>query len=290
MRIRLAHALLTRVSLVAFLAVLASGSRTVSQNPDTMMPEASATRAKQILAQMLDAMGGPAYMNARGSQCSGRLSHFGHNNDLTSYLEFKEYWRFPDKNRTDYGKKGNIIDSFSGKEGWTMDHDGVAEESADRVDEFQEQLAKTPDYLLRFRLKEPGLVYRYGGTDLIDLKPVDWIELVDHEERTYRIAVQKENHLMVRFMVIIRDSISREQTEEVTSYANYHALDGIQTALQVARTREGRRVFQAFYDTCSYNPNLPSDFFTKAALEQRFNEIGSRADKKKAAKAKQDRD
>ena len=122
--------------------------RAAAQNPDTMMPEASATKAKQILAQMLDAMGGQAYMRVREMQCSGRLSHFGHNNDLTSYLEFKDYWRYPDKNRTDYGKKGNIIDLFNGKEGWTMDHDGVSEEPADRVDEFTDQLAKDPEHLL----------------------------------------------------------------------------------------------------------------------------------------------
>ena len=254
------------------------------------MPEASATKAKQILAQMLDAMGGAAYINVRGSQCSGRLSHFGHNNDLTSYLEFKDYWRFPDKNRIDYGKKGNIIDLFSGKEGWTMDHDGVAEEPADKVDEFQERMLKDPEHLLRYRLKEQGLVYRYGGADLIDLKPVDWIELVDRDERTYRIAVQRENHLMVRFTVITQDSTNRERTEEVTSYSNYHPLDGVQTPLQVTRTRNDRRILQAFYDTCSHNPNLPADFFTRAGLEQRFNEVGSRGDKKKAAKAKQDRD
>ena len=291
MRIELARfARLARLIFMVFLTVMASASFTTAQNPDTMMPEASATKAKQILAQMLDAMGGAAYINVRGSQCSGRLSHFGHNNDLTSYLEFKDYWRFPDKNRIDYGKKGNIIDLFSGKEGWTMDHDGVAEEPADKVDEFQERMLKDPEHLLRYRLKEQGLVYRYGGADLIDLKPVDWIELVDRDERTYRIAVQRENHLMVRFTVVTQDSTSRERTEEVTSYSNYHPLDGIQTPLQVTRTRNDRRILQAFYDTCSYNPNLPADFFTRAGLEQRFNEVGSRGDKKKAAKAKQDRD
>jgi len=291
LRIELARfARLARLIFVVFLTVMASPSYTTAQNPDTMMPEASATKAQQILAQMLDAMGGAAYINVRGSQCSGRLSHFGHNNDLTSYLEFKDYWRFPDKNRIDYGKKGNIIDLFSGKEGWTMDHDGVAEEPADKVDEFQDRMLKDPEHLLRYRLKEQGLVYRYGGADLIDLKPVDWIELVDREERTYRIAVQRENHLMVRFTVITEDSTSRERTEEVTSYSNYHPLDGVQTPLQVTRTRNDRRILQAFYDTCSYNPNLPADFFTRAGLEQRFNEVGSRGDKKKAAKAKQDRD
>ena len=261
-------------------------ARAEGQNPDTMMPEASAAKAKQILAQMLDALGGPAFLHARESQCSGRRSQFGHNDDLTSYMEFKEYWRFPDKHRTEYGKKGNIIDIFSGEEGWTMDHDGVSEEPADKVAEFQEQLGKDAKNLLRFRLKEEGLVYRYGGSDLIDLKPVDWIELADRKERTYRMAVARDTHLMVRFMVITQDLESRDRTEEVTSYSNYHPLDGVQTPLQVARTRNGRRVFQAFYDACTYNPNLAADFFTKAALEQRFREVGSKADKKKAAKAR----
>jgi hypothetical protein len=63
-------------------------------------------------------------------------------------------------------------------------------------------------------------------------------------------------------------------------------LGGVATPLQVVKTRNGRRVFQAFYDSCSYNPNLAADFFTKAGLEQRFREVGSRTDKKKAAKAR----
>ena len=287
MRIRLANALLMALLGAAMLASRApSGTPLGAQNPDTMMPEASATKAKQILAQMLEAMGGPAFFSVRESQCTGRVSQFGHNNDLTSYLEFKDYWRYPDKNRTDFGKKGNIIDLFDGKEGWTVDHDGVSEEPADKVDEFQAKLLNDPVHLFRYRLKEEGLVYRYGGTDLIDLKPVDWVEMADREERTYRIAVLRDNHMMARFTVILRDAASGQQIEEVTSYANYHMLGGVATPLQVVKTRNGRRVFQAFYDSCTYNPNLAADFFTKAGLEQRFREVGSRTDKKKAAKAR----
>jgi hypothetical protein len=279
---RLARAIAS-VALVA--GVLAAGS-IGAQNPETMMPEASATKAKQILAQMLEAMGGQNYLHVRESECTGRKSEFGHNNALTSYLEFKEYWRFPDQYRIDFGKKGNIIDLFNGKEGWTVDHDGVSEEPADRVDEFQDRLMKDPGHLFRDRLKEEGMVYRYGGTDLIDLKAVDWVEMADRQERTYRIAVQRDNHLMARFAVIIRDQESGQLIEEVTSYANYHTIGGVETPLQVARTRNDRRILQAFYDSCTYNPNLAVDFFSKAALQQRFQEVGSRADKKKAAKSR----
>ena len=281
MRLKFVH-----IALMALLAAAVLVSGAGAQNPETMMPEASASKAKQILAQMIEAMGGHNYLNFRESQCVGRVSQFGHNNDLTSYLEFKEYWRYPDKNRTDYGKKGNIIDLFTGNDGWTLDHDGVSEEPSEQVFEFQDKLKKDPKHLLRYRLKEEGMAYRYGGADLIDLKPVDWVELQDRDERTYRIAVQRENHLMVRFTVITKDSESGELIEEVTSYANYHPLDGVQTPLQAVRTRNGRRIFQAFYDSCIYNPNLAPDFFTKAALERRFDEVGSGADKKKAAKGR----
>lgn len=258
-----------------------------AQNPDTMMPEASASKAKQLLAQMLDAMGGSAYMNAREVECSGRFSQFGHNNDLTSYLEFKDYWRFPDKHRTDYGKKGNISDVYNADDGWTMDHDGVSEQPYAQLQAFQEQLRKDPRQLFRYRLKEEGMSYRYGGQDLIDLRPVDWVEMTDSKEWTYRVAVQRESRLMVRFVVIMPNTAEGERTEEITSYANYHPLDGVQTAFQIARTRNGRRILQSFYDTCKYNPNLPDDFFTRAALEQRFREVGSHRDKKKAAEARE---
>jgi len=274
------------VGVVALACVALPPAALAQQNPATMMPEASAAKAKQLLNEMIAAMGGPAYLNAKESMCSGRRSQFGHNNDLTTYVQFTEYWRFPDNYRIDYGKKGNIIDSFMGKEGWTVDHDGVSAQPAETVQEFQERLRKNPNDLLRFRLNEPGTSFRYGGQDIIDLKPVDWVELVDRDQRTYRFAVARENHLLARFTVISRDEQSLELVEEVTSYSNYHALDGVQTPLQTARTRNGRRMFQAFYDSCSYHPNLAPDFFTRGALERRFDEVGSSADKKKAARSR----
>ena len=275
--VRIAHALL-----IAFLLM---NSDTAAQNPDTMMPEASASKSKQLLAQMIEAFGGPAYLQAKQSECSGRMSQFGHNADLTAYVPFKSYWEFPDKNRTDIGKKGNVIDLYAGYEGWTLDHDGVSPEPAAQVDNFREQLPNNPHYIFRYRLKEEGMNFRWAGLDLIDVKPIDWVELTDSKQRVYRIAVTRDTHLMVRFVVLTPTEANSQPDEDLTSYANYHAFDGVQAPLQVWRTHNGRRVFQAFYDTCRYNPNLPANFFTKAGLEERFREVGSRSDKK-AAKAR----
>jgi hypothetical protein len=276
-----------RFACAALIAFLSTGSRAAGQNPDTMMPDASAAKAKQILVQMIEAFGGPAYLNARQSECSGRMSQFGHNADLTAYLPFKTYWEFPDKNRNDIGKKGNVIDLYAGYEGWTLDHDGVSAEAAEQVDNFRAQLPNNPNYIFRYRLKEAGMNFRWAGLDLIDLKPIDWVELSDSKQRVYRVAVARDTHLMVRFVVLTPNEANSQPDEDITSYANYHAFDGVVAPLQVWRTHNGRRVFQAFYDSCRYNPNLPANFFTKAGLEERFRDVGSRSDKKKAAQARE---
>jgi len=276
-----------RFACAALIAFLSVSPRAVAQNPDTMMPDASAAKAKQILAQMIEAFGGPAYLNAKQSECSGRMSQFGHNADLTAYLPFKTYWEFPDKNRNDIGKKGNVIDLYAGYEGWTLDHDGVGPEPAAQVDNFRAQLPNNPNYIFRYRLREEGMNFRWAGLDLIDLKPIDWVEVTDNKQRVYRIAVARDTHLMVRFVVLTPNEANSQPDEDVTSYANYHAFDGVVAPLQVWREHNGRRVFQAFYDTCRYNPNLPANFFTKAGLEERFRDVGSRSDKKKAAQARE---
>ncbi len=249
-----------------------------------MMPEQSAAKAKELLQQLIDALGGQTYLRVRESECEGRLAQFGHNGDLTGYINFKDYWLYPDKNRTDYAKKGNIIDLFAGDKGWTMDRGGVSEQPVTQITDFQEQVKRDTDNLLRLRLKEEGISLRFGGSGTVDLKQVDWVEIVDRDARTFRLAVDRSTHLLVRSVVITRDESTRERAEELTYYSNYQPRDGVLTPLQIARDRDGRRIYQAFYETCKYNPNFPADFFTKEALEKRYIEVGSKKDKNKKKK------
>lgn len=267
--------------LLGLLAPCAAG-----QSPDTMMPEQSAAKAHEILGQLITAMGGPTYLQVRQSECTGRLSQFGRNDDLSGYVAFHDYWIYPDKNRIEYGKKGNIIDVYVGDKGWTLDKSGVSEQPVTGVVGFQVQVENDTDNLLRFHLKDPGLVFRYGGQDLIDLKPADWVEIEDagNGNRTVRLAVDRGTHLLARSVVVTSDETTRERSDQTTFYSNYHLQDGVQTALQVARERNGRRMFQAFFESCKYNPGFPADLFTKENLEKRYAELYSKKDRDKAQK------
>jgi hypothetical protein len=281
---------LARVLCVLFLSNAAfagaiCASSAPSQNPDAMLPEQNVAKAREVLNQLLDAFGGPSFLEARQRECDGRRAQFGHNGELNGFIDFKDYWQYPDKHRTDYSKKRNIIDLFNGNEGWTMDRAGVSEEPAGAVSDFQALVKHSVDNLLRYRLKEKDLNLNYAGRDIIDMHPVDWVEVTD-DQRTLRLAVDRSSHLLLRSIVTGVDENTQQRTEETTIYTNYQRKDGVMVALQISRERDGHRYYQAFYETCTFNPHFPEDTFTKAALEKRYAEVGSKKDRDKYKNAK----
>jgi hypothetical protein len=256
-----------------------------SQNPDIMLPEQNVAKARQTLGQLIDALGGPAFLEVRERECDGRRAQFGHNGELTGFIDFKDYWRYPDKHRIDYSKKRNVIDIFNGDQGWTMDRGGVSEEPPGAVSDFQALVKHSVDNLLRTRLKDPTLNVRYAGVGIVDMRQVDWVEILEGQ-RTLRLAIDRSSHLLLRSVVSSIDEEMQARTEETTIYTNYQRKDGVMVALQISRERDGKRFFQAFYETCTFNPHLAEDMFTRAALERRYAEVGSKKDRDKYKYAK----
>jgi hypothetical protein len=282
-----------RVKSVHFAAViLVAGAlfapRASAQNPDTMMPEQSVAKGKQILADLINALGGPGYTEVRESQCQGRRVLFGHNGEPIGNIEFADYRRYPDKDRTEFISKGRntilasligidgldfahggiVITLYNGDHGWTFDRSGVNELPATSISDFQEQVKRNVDNLLRLRLKEPGLAVRFGGNDTVDLKQVDWVELSDSQERRFRLAVDRSTHLLIRSAVITKDEETQQINEDVSIYSNYQLKDSVWMPLQISREHNGRRAVQIFYDSCRFNPGFSDDIFDKSSLSK----------------------
>jgi hypothetical protein len=144
---------------------------------------------------------------------------------------------------------------------------------ASAVADYQEQLKTGINMVLRFRLNEDGIILRYGGTDIVDLKQVDWVEVAERAGHSVRIAIDRKAHLPLRSAVVTRDPDTGNRIETDTIFSNYQVLDGIETPLQVVRTRNGVQVYQVFFESCHYNENLASDFFTRASLDAYYAQV-----------------
>jgi hypothetical protein len=281
------------IFIAAILAAFCCVPRARAQNPDTMMPEQSEAKGKQILHDLINGLGGPGYSEVRESECSGRRALFGHSGDLTGYINFNDFRRFPDKARIEYIGKGRntllaaligiddlefahggiVIALYNGDRGWSYDRSGINELPVTSVTDFQEQMKRNIDNLLRFRLKEPGITIRFGGNDTVDLKQVDWVEVTDSEQRKFRLAVNRSTHLLDRAVVSTVDPENQQINDDTTIYTNYQLKDSVWTAMQISREHNGRRIAQFFLDSCRYNPGFPDDLFTKDSLKTRGAEL-----------------
>jgi len=264
-----------------------------AQDGQFLMPEESAAKAKQLLQEAIVALGGSTYLNVHDSTCTGRLGGFDHSGELTGFDHFIDYEVPPDKERQENLPKRNIIEVHNGDKGWDLDRGGVSEAPQVDLIDFVEDNKKDLFNILHYRIHEPGMVFRYGGPDIVDLKQVDWVELVDSDNRTIRIAIATATHLPVRKIVDTRDPRTRMKSEEIEYYSNYHPIEGIQTPFQITRERNGIKIWQAFFDKCEYNTNLDSSLFTRESLEQRWDKVGKKdkyKDKDKDKKDKADKD
>jgi len=258
-----------------------------------LLPEQGAVKAKQLLQQVITALGGQAYLNVCDTQCDGRAAQFGTAGTLMGFTLFRDLWLLPDKNRTEYFTKGEhtilgflmgsddllithggaMMTVYSGQEGWTLDKSGVSDEPEDLIKIFNEQVMSGMNNMLRRRINEPGVEVQYGGTDLIDLKEAEWIEFTDSDHREMRLGIDKFTHLPLRWIVTTRDPETRVNTDVITSYTQYMALDGVKTPLSIEMSRNDRKMTQTFLTACKYNSDLAPPLFTRAALEQRAAEV-----------------
>jgi hypothetical protein len=270
---------------------LATAGAEGQQNPETMMPEQSEAKARQVLSDLINARGAAAYLEMRESQCHGQRAQFGHNEAVTGYVAFTDSREYPDKDRIEYTAKshnlksiinvfigvegldlthgGEIIALYNGDRGWTLDKSGVSELPVTATAEFQEQTKRNVDNLLRIRLKEPGMIIRYGGIGTADLKEVEWVNLTDSEERNFRLAVDHSTHLLVESVVTTVNDETKQRDEDITRYTNYQLKDTVWTPLQVSREHDGRRASQFFYDSCRYNVGFPGDYFEPSSLKKK---------------------
>src|SRR5215469_12031998 len=257
-----------------------------AQNPQDMMPAESAAKAKEILQAAVQALGGSAYLNLRDVTCEGRLSQFGHSGELNGFEKFVDYTIPPFKDRTENLPKRNIIEVMNGDKGWVLDRGGVSDATGSDIARFEEDTKKDLDYILRTRIKEPNMIFRYAGQDIVDLHEVDWVEMVDSDNRTIKIAFSRSTHLPVRKIVDTRDANTRMKTNEIEYYSNYHPISGIQTPFQITRERNGIKIYQVFFDKCDYNTNISDALFTKESLDERWEKVGKSARKKAEKDAK----
>jgi outer membrane lipoprotein-sorting protein len=217
------------------------------------------SRSNPMIDAMIQALGGPAFLDVRDIHTSGRFFSFS-KGELSGSDLFDDYIKFPDMERTEFGREKNkSVTINKGSAGWKIEGKNEAEpQPAVQADEFLASFKTSFDYVTRFVLKQPQTTIQTLPTELIDFKRADVVEVRDAAKNRIRFYIDRTTHLPIKMQV---RRVNQSKVDE-ERYANWHKFQDVMTPLLVSRSTDGLKTMEIRAETAVYNSNLSDNLFT----------------------------
>ena len=256
--------LLTLLLLASLVVAQAADPHSAPGNSSHNSPpvEDSAAKAKAVINQGIQALGGQAFLTWRTQTSEGRgySFHHGEPNSLgTLFWRFKQY---PDKERVELTKKRDIFEIFNGDTGFEVTYRGARE--LDPKDELQPYLRRRHyalDAVLREWINAPGAALFYEGQTVAAQKETDQVTIMNSKNEAVTLNFDINTHLPVRKSFSWRDPTDRQRNVEEEIFDNYRLIQGIMTPFDIARIFNGDMAAQTFLTAASYNQELNAGMF-----------------------------
>jgi hypothetical protein len=218
------------------------------------------TRPAQTIDQMIQALGGQAFLDVDDIHTTGRFFGFTRG-ELSAADLFADYIKFPDMERTEFGGlKNKSITINRGKEGSKVEGKKDPEtQTPGEGEEFLKGFKTSLDYVLRFVLSDRQTTIQSLSTEIIDFKRADVVEVRDPAKNRIRFYIDRNTHLPLK-MQVRRNDESKLREEQ---YANWHKFQDVMTPLFVSRYTDGVKTMEIRAETVVYNSGLSDNLFTK---------------------------
>jgi len=215
------------------------------------------SRTNQTIDQMIQALGGQAFLDVKDIHTTGRFFSFTRG-ELSGGDLFSDYIKFPDMERTEFGLKNKSITINRGKEGKKVEGKKDPEDQTPgEVEDFLKEFKTSFDYVLRFVVGDRQTTVQNLPTEIIDFKKTDVVELRDSAKNRIRFYIDRETHLPQKMQV--RRSDDAKLREE--QYANWHKFQGVMAPLYVGRSTDGVKTMEIRAETAVFNSGLPETLF-----------------------------
>jgi hypothetical protein len=221
----------------------------------------SVQKALTILNDMIQALGGEAYLNIRDMQVEGRTYAFYHGQPSGQGLQFWRFWEWPDKDRWELTKQRDVIELNIGDKGYEITYKGTATQDPKQLEDYLRRREHSLEWIVRKWLPAPGTMILYSGPAMVEQILADQITVLSGSNDSVTLSIDPRSHLPVKKSYSWRDPNDRMMNEESEVYGNYRLIQGIQTPLSTVRNLNGEMANQRFMATVTYNNNFQATLF-----------------------------
>jgi hypothetical protein len=229
-------------------------------------------RAKRVVAEALEALGGKRFLAMQDRVESGRAYSF-YREELAGLTVAKIYTKYLPRpepappgflgllERQAFGKDEYSAVLFTGQAGWEITFRGARPLPDDLLERYRLSTLQNIFYILRQRLGEPGLILESQGSDVWMNQPVEVVDITDSENRVVTVYFHRSTKLPVRQVFYRRDPKTRRRIEEDMEFGKYREVSGIQWPFTMVRRRDGEKVYEIFSENVAINQNLSDSLF-----------------------------
>ena len=232
--------------------------------------ETAEDRGKRVIDECLQALGGENYLNMQNREEAGRAYSF-YREQLTGLSIAKTYTRYETgvqdtahqlavRVRQNFDKNEDYGILFGPSEAWEITFRGARPVASDRFATYKETTLRDIFYILRVRLHEPGMIFEYKGSDVVENSPVEIVDVIDADNRVTTVYFHQITKLPTKQVFYRRNPKTKEKTEEITRYSKYQDVGGgVKWPYAIERDRNGEKIYQMFSGSVQVNNEKLSD-------------------------------
>jgi hypothetical protein len=246
------------LSTVTFGAAQTAGGATPQGDP---VAQENAVKAKTLVNQAIQALGGQAYLDVKNMSQQGRTYSFHRGEATNAGVLFWRFMKFPDLERIELTKQRDISYVYNGDKGYELTFKGTAMLDQKTLDEYLRRREHSMEWVLRRWINEPGVALFYEGPAVAANKPADQVSIMNTKNDSVTLYLDSTTHLPLKKTFTWRDPTDNLRNTEEELFDAYRPTQGIMTPYSVTRFYNGEMSNQRFLNTVTYNDALNDSMF-----------------------------
>lgn len=217
-------------------------------------------KAKTLLDQAIQALGGQAYLTFVDMTQQGRTYSFYHGQPNSAGILFWRFYKFPDKERVELTKQRDVAYVITGDKGYEITYKGTTSQDPKVLADSLRRRAHSIEWVLRKWLNDPTVALFYDGPAVAAEKPADQITIMRQDD-SVTLYLDSTSHLPVKKSFSWRDPSDKLRNTEDEVYDNYRPVGAIKTPFSITRFLNGDMSNQRFLNSVSFNTGLSDSMF-----------------------------
>jgi hypothetical protein len=221
----------------------------------------NARKARALLDQAIQALGGEAYLQARNLEEQGRTYSFYHGRPTSNGALFWRFVEYPTKERIEVTPQRDIAYVYTADKGYEITFKGPREVEKKDLDDYLRRRRFSLETMLRNWINDPGVALFYQGQALAGNLAAQQVTLINQKNEAVSVYLDLDTHLPIKKSYSWRDPTDKERNTEEELFDNYREVQGVMTPWGFTRYYNGDMQAQRFVSSAQYNQVLDETMF-----------------------------